>query len=122
MKFTLKKGTKLFLGNVPVETTEDHEFEFPNAETVDALAAELAHTPAVYGLHLAELAHEITDNRVVEGVSKLVRIAVSYGVAGTRVERILGEVEAAAEAVAEAVSPAPAPAAEAAPSSEQPAS
>jgi hypothetical protein len=87
----LKKGTKVFVGNVAVTLKEDAAVVFESLVTRDEVAEALAHKPEVYAAHRDSLAHE--EVAVRDGAQ--VRVAVSYGIGGSRVERILGPVEAA---------------------------
>lgn len=100
-KFTLKAGTKLFVGNVAATLAADTEVVFETVDGRDQMAEALAHKPEVYGAHRDELAHEFEDVR--DGAR--VRVRVTYGPHGARSEEVVGPVEEKAEVV-EVVAPA----------------
>jgi uncharacterized protein YodC (DUF2158 family) len=93
MNVTLKSDETLFAGNVPVVVPAGTSVKFPNAETFDRLAGELAASPSLYAQFRDDLEHEETVERIVEegGERKhrRVHVAVTYGAGGTRNEQVL---------------------------------
>lgn len=109
MRFELKAGTTVFVGNAPATLPADTEVDFEAAQNFDQLAEALAATsPTVYAAHRDALAHEEEAERDIDGERRQVRVSVSYGVGGARVEQVLApafeeaEVEASLPAQPEA--------------------
>lgn len=91
VKLTAKKGTHAFIGNMPFEFLSDTAIGV-QANSIDHVAEMLsAAGQKAYGEHLAELAHEETVNRMVDGELKEVTLNVTYGAGGARVEKQVGE-------------------------------
>lgn len=80
--FTLKAGTKVFVGNVAATLAADTEVVFESVDGPDALAEALAQSPSVYAAHREELAH----NETVVRDGETVHLRVSYGIGGARSE------------------------------------
>lgn len=98
MKFTCKDGSlRLWFGNYPVVIPQGTEVDFETVTSVDALAEVLATNVAAYGVHRDSLAHE-EDGLDDDG--KAIKIHVSYGAGGARVEQKPEHVAALAEAQA----------------------
>lgn len=85
MKFTLKRGTSVFIGNLPLALPADTEFEVPTVKNEDGMAQVLVQAgQKIYGEHVELLKHQETVTRD----KKPVVIDVSYGPGGVRVETI----------------------------------
>ncbi len=84
MKFTCKDGSlRLWFGNYPVVVPQGTEVEFETVTSVDALAEVLATNVAAYATHRDSLAHE--EDGTDDG--KPIKVHVSYGAGGARVEQ-----------------------------------
>lgn len=95
MKFTCKDGSlRLWFGNYPVVVPQGTEVDFETVTSVDALAEVLATNVIAYGVHRDSLAHEedgLDDN------GKPIKVHISYGASGARVEQKPKHVAALAE-------------------------
>ncbi len=95
----LKAGTKLFIGSLCLTLAHAAEFVAEHLSSRDQLAESLAAgSNAAYVEHRDQFAHEIVRDHVfAEGEkARPARFKVSYGLAGARVEALLGPVEIAA--------------------------
>lgn len=94
MKFTCKDGSlRLWFGNYPVVVPQGTEVDFETVTSVDALAEVLATNVAAYSVHRDSLAHE--EDGFDDG--KPIKVYVSYGASGARVEQKPEHVAALAE-------------------------
>lgn len=81
MKISFKKGTRLLAGNLPVVLTADTALDVGEM-SYDDVAKHLATSQKAFAENVSQLTHEETVQR--EG--KPVKVTVSYGVGGARIE------------------------------------
>lgn len=106
--FTLKKGSRVWIGNYPFVLMQDTKGIFETVvDSPDVLAEVLAQNPALYAAHRADLEHEedsfenVTVQRmqkdgkpvlgplgtpVYDIEAKPIKVRVSYGLNGQRIE------------------------------------
>lgn len=81
MIFTLKKGTPVFIGMAPLALPADTDFDVPGKH--DDVARILVQAgQRIYGDHVSALTHEETVKRD----NKDVKVSVTYGPGGARIE------------------------------------
>lgn len=87
-QITLAENATVFSGNVPVEIPKGTVLTLPNVRSRDELAEALAQNQKLYAENRAQLAHEYFETREIGGEQKRVKVSVSYGIAGARVEEV----------------------------------